>query len=316
MNFPFTLLAPGTYQIAITYATSTQNSGGATCQPYSATQFLILDAGGNTLATYSIDQTKTPADYQSEGQGWKILGSFTTTGSLSTLQLVMNTVGIPAQSGATQYVATLDAVQLTRTSPDTSIVITSEDTLTLTVQGNWITTAAGVVATSTLSMGGPSAILPEFIVEPKTMKAGMNLEAVGSFYNFLTHSNLSYLMSPYWNGPMDSDGYPTRLYANRDGNGNPSLPAYQSLTVIAPNTNVSIGDPAEGTYVINSGKFVLTWDGDPTCYLQGGSWCSATELDVPKPSNVTNNWKVYQIAFVHGSDRRSEFSLHGTEHDP
>jgi hypothetical protein len=309
MNFPFTLLAPGTYQFAIAYATSTQVSGGVTCQPYSATQFLILDSSGDTLATYSINQTQNPTDYQSEGQGWKVLGSFTTTQPLSTLELVMNTVGIPAQAGATQYVATLDAVQLTRTSSDTSVVLTAEDALTLTVQDNWVTTAAGVVAAATLSVGGPSAILPEFVVGPKSMKAGMNLEAVGTFYNFVTHSNLSYLMSPYWNGQTDSDGYPMTLYANRDGNGNPILPAYQTLAVISTNANVSIGDPAEGTYVINSGKFVLTWDGDPTCYLQGGSWCSATELDVPKPSNVTGNWKVYDLYFAPGLIGGPNFSF-------
>ena len=122
------------------------------------------------------------------------------------------------------------------------------------------------------------------------MLAGMNTESVDSFGNYVTHSNLAYLTN-LWsaNGAINSDGYPTTLGKNFDGG------AGQSFQIISSNFSSPAADPIQGTFVIPAGKYILTWTGDTVYALLGGAWTSATLLDVPKPSNVSGNWAVYDI---------------------
>ncbi len=141
MSFACTELPAGTYQFAATYPNTSFTQNGTPYQPSTATQFLVQDASGDTLATYSVDQTQAPSDYESEGHSWKILGSITTE-VRGTLTLVMTTIGQSAATGgATQIVAILDAIRINRTSSDISrCVIGPDDVVTLDIPANWMTT--------------------------------------------------------------------------------------------------------------------------------------------------------------------------------
>jgi hypothetical protein len=315
MSFTIPELPPGTYQFAITYPNASFVKNSTTYQPSTATQFLVQDVSGNTLATYSVDQTQALSDYQSEGHGWKILGS-TTLETRGTLSLVMTTVGqSAAASGAPQIVAILDAIQLNRTSADTSVVIGPSDVATLDIPAGWMTTQAGAVpAISGLSVSPPSptAIMPPFVANQKTMKVGYNVEYV-SFYNtMVTHSNLAYLI-PTMGSVQDANGYPTRFMSPYYAPGTYNQP------VILASAVSYWGDPPQGTYIINPGLFVMTWDGDSTTTLTA-SGNATTVVEVTESqilTGTTGNRRVFDIQFDATQVARPCFtlSLHSTTPD-
>jgi hypothetical protein len=300
MTFPLPELPPATYEVAVTYPHAPFSSGGTTCQPSTATQFLVLDAFGNTLATYSVDQSQPPADYQdSTGRGWKVLGSFATTPSQTGLTLVINTVGQSAvATGSVQPVAILDAMQLVRTSADTSVVLAPGSTATLSIPGGWMTTTLGAVpATSGLPVAPPSpnVILPTFVNGPKTLKPGYNVEQAIYGSTFPTHSNLAYMMPAGWSGVRDANGYPTKLIASRDGNNDVVLPVSNNNLIITPNSSLSFGDPRIGTAVINPGLFVMTWDGDESVEMYSGYQGTAVTEVSNSLTGTTGNRRVYNV---------------------
>ena len=294
MSFPFPLLPPGTYQFAVTYphAPFTRNNDPVTYSPSTATQFLVQDDLGNTLASHSVDQTAAPSSYtDSTGRGWHVLGSLTTA-LRGGLTLVMTTVGQSATSaGGTQFAAILDAVQVTRTSADESVVIGPGDVATLDIPAGWMTTTAGpvpAIAGLSVSPPSPSSILPPFVAGPKSMKIGYNVEPLGYGNNAVTHSNLSYML-PTMGSVQDSDGYPTRFVNLSYSPGQVEYP------VLLKNAGLPYGDPSPGSYVINSGRFAMTWAGDGTIDLVAYAGTTITPVSVAKPSNVAGNWVVYDI---------------------
>jgi hypothetical protein len=320
MGFPFPLLTPGTYQIAITYPTSPitfTTSVNSTVFPLStATQFLIKDNFGNILDTLSIDQSQPPVDYQSEGFGWKVLGSWTTTAANSGLLVVMTTVGqSTAAAGEPQVVAILDGVQITRTStppPPPSLV----DGGTLSIPDGWCMTQAGAVpAIPSLAVAPPSpnAILPPFVAGPKTMRVGYNVEPMSYYNDFTPFSNMAYMI-PAMGSVQDANGYPTRVVT-------PSYsPGTRDYPVLLGAGDTIAGDPPEGSFVINPGLFAMMWDGDPRYILSSNNpqQTTVTLQSVPKPAGVTQaNWAVYRIEFdpVQIAKPCFNFYLYGSTQD-
>ena len=293
MSFAFPELPPGTYQFAVTYPNAPFTVNGKTYQPSMATQFLVRDNFGNTVATYSVDQTQAPSDYQSEGQGWKVLGSLTTTGSQNGLTLLMTTVGQSAATGgAPQIVAILDAIQMTRTSADASVIIGPDDVATVSIPANWATTQAGPIpAISGLSVSppGPNAILPPFVADAKTMKPGYNIEPCGYGSDMVTHTNLAYLMGPMGT-VQDADGNPIRFHDQY-------APGNCSAIVITPGGAIPYGDIPQGAFLTGPGLFVVTWDGDVGLELLAMGTTTVVEQPGSILTGTTGNRKVYDIQF-------------------
>jgi len=311
-SFTFPQLPPGTYQFAATYPTATFTSvDHLSFSPSTATQFLLF-LDGVQVATATVDQTQPLTDYSTTEDspnqlvpgiitvGWKILFSATTTASRSTLVCQITTVGqSAAASGQPQYVATLDAIQIRRTSSDTSIVIHPGDTATLSIPANWATTAAGPLpALANLPIASPSttAILPAFVDGPKTMEVGTNLTQLSYGTTTYSHSNLFYGNNVFWK-IRNSDDYPSRLVAHVF-NGVPDTFASENVLIIGPPSYAGNGDPWQGTRVVANGLFVLTWDGDPTITLTPhDAFTIITDVtsSYPTPSGCRANWRVYNL---------------------
>lgn len=283
--FLFTLLKPATYEIAIFWGSEIQ-SAGISYEPYNAVQVLVEDGNGNPLGSspYTVDQSVSPPS------GGYVLGSFTTTQQYSSLGVTATTVGVPALSGSVQTVMTLDAVQVTRTSPDLSVVLNNGSNAVLTIEDGWATTAAGVIPGQTIDLGSLSPILPTFSAVPKTMMAGLNIEEVNGFDNFLTHSNLAQAIASAWTGATDFNGYPTTLISG-------SSPATCLSPILPYVFSLTDADPAVGTFRYPSGKYVLRYTGDPGFTLQtlNGSTTFIDIVETETPSNVTNNFYVFNI---------------------
>ncbi len=291
MSFTYPELPPGTYQFAAIYPNTSFTQNGITYQPSTTTQFLIQDGNGTTLAgPYTVDQTQ-PATPESP----HVLGSVTLA-TRGTLACTMTTVGQSAAIGeANQIVAILDAIRINRTSEDLSVVIGPDDTVTLDIPANWMTTALGLVpATTNLSVSPPSptAIMPAFVANPKTMKVGYNVEPVTYFSDMITHSNLAYLLGTM-GSVQDANGYPTRFVA-------PSYAPGQLTCPIILNNGTQPADQPQGAYMVNPGLFVMTWDGDAaiTIYQGGEPGTTITEITNDQVlTGTTGNRRVFNVQF-------------------
>jgi hypothetical protein len=258
-TYAFQVLPPGTYQIAITYQNAPFSVGSTNYTPSTATQFLIQDSAGNTLSTLSVNQSVAPADYVNGGRGWKVFGTFTTNLGQNGLTVVMNTVGL-ANSGNPTPVAVLDGVQLTRTSAAIPVIGPGQ-TATISIPAGWMTTSAGPLPATpgvTVSPPSPTSIVPAFVAGQKSMKVGYNVEPMGSYFNFSSHSNLINRAGPFGLA-RNSDGYPTKISKNPY-----AAQGLISVPVIYPAILAPYNDPEAGTYVVNSGYFTLEWDGSTT----------------------------------------------------
>jgi hypothetical protein len=71
-------VAPGTYQVAATWAAFTNRADNA---PYT-----VLD-GTTPLGTVRVNQQLAPSDFTDQGVGWKTLGTFTVTGNTLVVRL-------------------------------------------------------------------------------------------------------------------------------------------------------------------------------------------------------------------------------------
>ena len=286
--FPFRLLAPGKYQVAITWPTAPVNFYGTTYTPSTATQFNVTNAAGTVLGTFSIDQTKPPADYTSQGVAWKVLGSYSVVTYGDSLSLNMTTAGLsnPAPGG-TGAAAFIDAVQLTRTSADTSITVAASDVATLTIPSGWVTTATGPVPSLVaLPVIPPSAttIMPAIASGSKSMRLGYNFFPSSYYTTFPTHNNQAHrLFSTGFGLAQNSDGYPTKM-PSQDG-----LLGYVS----GYNWDQHAGNHQQVPQ-INEGLFLMTWDGDQGLYLQGSHQVTE-QLQYQSLTGGVGNRRVYQI---------------------
>ena len=305
-------LPVGTYQWAVTWPHSPFTIGGGNYQPSAATQFLLTDSSGNTLATYTVDQTKAPADYtDADGTAWHVLGTSNVTTRDTTLTLAITTAGQSAAApGQPQVVAILDAVQFTRTSADNSIVFEAGDSLSVTA--GFVATASGPVAAlvdAPIAATSPTAIMPAFESVPKTMKLGWGIGLNGYADDFMMFSNLAYLMDTMGT-TTDANGYPTRVHSGSGTNTN--------IVVVRNPFRAGVGQPNQGATMTPPGKYILAYDGDPIFSFLSTPSMTITPLDVPRPSGAPANWTVFDIEFDVNVTNRPELFLKTqcVTHDP
>jgi hypothetical protein len=284
-SFPFQVLPPGTYRIAVTYSNAGFTVGDTIYTPATNTQFLVKDAFGHVLATLSVDQSAMPSDYTNGGRGWKILGSFTTDSYQNGLTVVMNTIGL-ANTGHPTPVAVLDGVQLTRTSADASMVVGPTDSATISFPSGWMTTSAGPLpATNNVPVSPPSptSILPPFVADQKTMKVGYNVEPVAYFFNSVSHTNLATMFATWLGVARDSDGYPTKLAKDPFG------PSGQANAIVTGGAN---------NFILNTGRYTFSWDGTTTNLFLTPLGQGTTITPVPGLATITSgvgNRIIYDI---------------------
>jgi hypothetical protein len=71
-------VVPGAYQVAVTWVAHPNRADNA---PYT-----VLD-GTTSLGTVRVNQQLAPSDFTDQGVGWKVLGTYTVTGSTLVVQL-------------------------------------------------------------------------------------------------------------------------------------------------------------------------------------------------------------------------------------
>ncbi len=135
--------------------------------------------------------------------------------------------------------------------------------------------------------------MPPFVANPKTMKIGYNVEPYYQYSTMISHSNLAYLIQTM-GSVQDANGYPTRFVS-------PSFSAGQLTSpIILPTANPALADPPQGTYLINPGLFVMTWDGDAAITLYQGFEPGTTVTELTEDqilTGTTGNKRVFTVQF-------------------
>ena len=292
--FPAQALSIGDYQIAVTWPASL--TGLST-----TAKFLVQDAGGNPLAAYTVDQTVAPDDYQDQGVGWKVLGKFSTTFFNDGLTVAIST------DGSTQPVA-LDAVQLTRTSADSSIVVNPGDVVEISVPGGFFATAAGPIgAVSGLAMTNLSggSTFPPFDAGPKTMGIGYNTVQDAYYFDAFAFSNMAVRMPTPIGIASNSDGYPLKIGGAQVG---------------AVITMPASGTRGNGKSQLNApnGRYTILWDGASDVTMFGIDTACTEVAELANITHGAGNRRVFDVQ----ANEKVQYApwidalIHGTTPDP
>lgn len=97
--------------------------------------------------------------------------------------------------------------------------VAPSDTVTITVEDGWAETATGSVAgldAVPVANGPARSYLPPFVVEPKTMSVGYNLQFPTYYHSVPIYANTAKHASGFWGGENaswveDADGYPISI---------------------------------------------------------------------------------------------------------
>ena len=291
--YPFEGLPPATYQLAMTW--------GALASLSKTVNVLIQDWGGNTLSTVVIDQTIAPADFEANGFGWKVLGTFSSAASSRV------TVAITTAGSTDPVIA--DAVMLTRTSADVSVVVRPTDVVTLSIPDGFFTTDAGPVpAMTNLALanncGATTNTIVPFSDVPKTMKVGYNVEVENYTAPIMLYANLAHRLGIGLGDANDANGYPTVIPGSQVG--------VQAVSFsYATNGEYT---PGSGTMpTLPNGQYTLMWDGacDVRFHQEDSNIVSETitkSKDNIRVYNLQNPPTAYSPAIY--------LEIHGTEVNP
>lgn len=269
-------LPPGTYQFAIAYGAS---SGLST-----QTQVGLQDQSGNVVVSaVSVDQTVLSHDVTEGGTVFKNVFSHT-IGPYSPVNIL--TVAVGNALGGT---VSIDAVMITRTSEDLSLVIGPDDVVTYSIPSNFITTVAGVLppatdATATNLVDG-SFLTPFDAAPGKTLGIGYNLEIDGPGNACFTYSNLLRRYQEPGNVlERDADGYPTTITG-------------PTLTVPLVEYSDDAHGLGKGLYNAPAGYWTLVWHGPDNFALipSNGTAVEVTEAVGAAGFTGTNNCRVFDL---------------------
>ena len=283
--WPFQGLPPGTYSLATTWSAASKLAPSAL--------FTVTDASANVLGSSTVDQTKTPADFQEDGVGWKTLGSFTVTGVSGSLNVTL-TYGSPGGS------LIADTLRLARTSADQTVKIGASDSVTFSAIAGFATTRSGPASAqsnaSVSNLVGGST-LPAFVPSSKTMKVGYNIAGDCYFSALPVYANLAHRVGVF--GPTsDSNFYTTSIT-------NTSASVLVSVTV---SDSDGLG---RGLNCVPKGRYTIQWDGSCDVALINDYTTTATE-DVTQRqiTGTTNNQKVFDLqdAFYYAPQLQLQFN--------
>jgi hypothetical protein len=273
-SFQFQGLRPGQYKISGTWPSVTNATAAAS--------LAVTDGSGNALFSATFDQTKTPADFTEGGVGWKDLGTFTLTGSDSSVVCALSNAG-----AAGSYLVA-DSFRLGRTDGLTSTILKSTDVLTFSAPENWGTAGNGPIAGSyampVTNLVGGSYLVP-FTSVPKPMAVGANIQG-DAITQPPVYANLARKMTQpfYYTSNPDANGYPTILQ---------SASSETPITVPSYDGN----GKGRGVPLLANGNYTVLWDGTSNVALKcEGLYDTYVEDTTQRiTGQTTGNRKVYAV---------------------